>query len=343
MYNPKKFISDNIKFILSESKNEVKSITFSGYIKKHFHTGNRPFGFVEITYSDQFDTIHTKKLFLKHHKDSFKAFNLINKVYTNIEDQAIRSKIPKPILCDFENNAMFFQNINGVPLNQHIFRNLIFNRSKKVDNYANVISGIGSWLSEFHETTKTNKIISLSVIQENLLKSIRNTQYFNNLERDKITSLLSECVKNIKNNKALNIVRTHNDFNLRNVIFSKNDFYVIDWDAMIHKDFERSCLWIDVTKFSISLKSLSRFKPYISRNINEKFLESFLEGYFGDIYRDNKTEYESLLWLFTLSFYLGLIGDRSLPEIFHNKIGQYYVARIKNNLLEGSSQITSIA
>ncbi len=343
-YNPESFIQLEIRKVLPDTAIEVINIDFSGYLQKWFHTGNRPVGFIEITYKDQYEGIKKEKLFIKIHNEAEKAFNSINKLYKEINNEQVINKIPKPIICDYDNNAMFFQYVEGIPLNQYIARRLLYKRSAHTTEIACTLKEVGGWLSCFHEATKIRRTTTLSSLTAQITDCLRGKNDLNNNERNILENTLNMHANVLDQNELLAHVQTHKDFNLRNVFIIDNKrFHVIDWDAMVHSEFRNAfSIWVDVTKFTISIKSLTRFRPVLSRKIVNNFLTSFLKGYFGDRYQKNNKEFNYLLWTFTLLFFIGLIADRSLPDMYTNILGNRFISDLKENLLSGPSAITSV-
>jgi len=204
-----------------------------------------------------------------------------------------------------------------------------------------LLSEIGIWLSKFHKLTKVKpELIDLIYISQTK-SAVKQSYEFDEIEKEIIIKRLDTHKKYLENNKTLSLARTHNDFNLRNVLISaNNNYYVIDWDAMIHPAFhDLSPIWIDITKFCISLKSLTRFWPYITNKNVSDFIESFLSGYFKEKSLQNGLQYKYMLWYYTLLFYIGMIGNRSLAEIYKKKSGKKFVSRIKQSLLAGPDNI----
>jgi hypothetical protein len=84
------------------------------------------------------------------------------------------------------------------------------------------------------------------------------------------------------------------------------------------------------------LQSFSRFSPLIKGKDIQLLTDSFIDGYFyHNQEKINREEIDKFLYLFTLKYFLGIIGDRSLPEIYKGKFGHIYIKNLKKHLLEG--------
>lgn len=329
IYDPVSFIKENIYEILPQNSN-VQNISFSGFVKKAFHSNKRPKGVITVTYNDK---ISEKKLqlFIKQHSNALKVFNQMSYIYSSFSSLNSKAHIPKPLLCDDKNNVNYMEFIPGSPLTYVALINLLTFRR---DQLTKMFYKIGQWLKIYHTTSKLEKTTTLDKIKEDVHTKLQTTPFFTETEKEKLTNRLK---KTDLEDSYLILVKPHNDFALRNIITTKsNDFSVIDWDAMYHEKFTTETpVWNDITSFITSIQSLQRFSPLIASRQLNVLVDSFLQGYFENIKNaPTKKEINNILFIFTLCYFIGLIGDRPLPEIYKEKFGYRYISKLKKNLLQ---------
>ncbi len=329
VYDPEVFLKKNLNGVIP-AKTVFNKIEFSGFVKRAFHSNDRPNGIITISYSE--NRVEKKiQLFLKQHSDAGKVYQHMRSVYQGLKLYNQEKHMPKPILCDEKNGANYMEFKSGKALSYTTLTELLFNRKK---NLSQLFYRIGNWLACYHEVTRLEKSILVNDLKDKVFDELERTSLFTNDEK----KVLEKKIKNLNfSDTYLMMVKPHNDFALRNIIYSsRNDFMVIDWDALFHKKFtSEASVWNDITSFIITVNSLKRFAPAIRvKNINA-LTDSFIEGYFGKFNRLKKDDINNYLYLFTLSFYLGIIGDRSLPEIYNSKFGNRFIKKLHQNLLKG--------
>ncbi len=329
-YDPVNFIEKNINLILPENS-ILKEITFSGYIKRRFHTNNRPNGIVTIVYQKN-NKENEIKLFLKQHENAKKVFDHMQSIYQKLDDSQANKHIPKPIICDNKQNANYMECFKGYTLKYTLFHDIALGRKKKITLLFN---DIGHWLSIYHKKSKVQSKFKVKKIKKNVQKTLEKSIYFNENEKEKISTLLNEI--NFKK-KTLSFITPHNDFALRNIICIKSGgFVVIDWDAAFHEKFPTEApIWHDITSFFINVLSFSRFYPVIRSSTIKELINSFIEGYFRDNTKFDKEDINHFLYLYSLSYYLGIIGDRPLPEIYKTKLGSKFIKSLHKKFITGS-------
>lgn len=330
-YNPVKFIRENLSLILPAGSN-VGNIEFSGFIKKAFHSADRPSGYITIAY-DIHDRQHQLKLFVKQHQEAPKVFDQMSLIYAGLSAHHLQSHMPRPVICDKAEGVSYMEYIDGTALTYKVIRELLLSRSRRLTP---LFKDIGYWLRCYHGTTRLEKSMTLDQVKESVLKGLETTSMFALNEKQ----ILIERIKNMHpENTFLVMVKPHNDFAMRNVIYTKeSNFKVIDWDAMFHKKFRsESPIWSDITTFLISVSSLRRFSPLISKKVLKTLTDSFLYGYFGEIESPpHIDEINNMLYLYTIKYYLGLIGDRPLRDIYKEKLGTRFIRKLRADLLNGN-------
>lgn len=329
-YDPIEFLKENIEEILPP-ESSIQKISFSGFKKKVFHSNKRPKGVVTIIYKDELAEKELQ-LFVKQHSHALKVFNQMSYIYSSLS-LGKRSHMPKPFICDDRNNVNFMECVYGIPLTYVVLRQLLLYRGRRLKT---TFKKIGKWLNNYHNTSDLGKTANNEVILEKVYANLDKTSYFTDTEKTQIVSQLKN--KKIKN-KFLALVTPHNDFALRNVIFkATNDFKIIDWDAIYHEKFTTETpIWTDITSFVISLQSLQRFSPLVSKRQIDVLIRSFLKGYFKNLENaPKKKDIKNTLYIFVLSFYMGLIGDRPLPVIYKEKLGSRYIEYLRHNIVKGN-------
>jgi hypothetical protein len=331
-YNPELFLKENIHKIIPRAA-KLERINFSGYKKKAFHSQDRPSGLVVVDYFNIKNNKKRLKIFVKHHPNACKIHDRMSAIYEKLEMAIEKSHMPKPYICDQKQNANFMEYFKGTDLKYNTFINLLLNREHRLKE---VFQNIGRWLNSFHQSTRLNKTVEVSNEKQLILNELKSSTFFNEEEKNVIREFL---ISNINpESDYLFLIKPHNDFSLRNIIHTElNDFIVIDWDAMFHMKFPSEApIWNDITTFVLNLQSFSRFSPLIKGKDIQLLTDSFIDGYFyHNQEKINREEIDKFLYLFTLKYFLGIIGDRSLPEIYKGKLGHIYIKNLKKHLLEG--------
>jgi hypothetical protein len=332
-YDPVNFLKKHLNLILPQDSH-LESIYFPGYVKKAFHSVDRPSGLVIVDYSSPKQAKEKLYLYIKHHRNACGIYNNMSQIYMELEKLGQADHMPRPYLCDKDHDAIYMEYTKGIDIKYITFLYLALNRRIKLRK---IFFEIGNWLNSFHQAVPTGEVVEFSEIESNIYKALDGTAFFNETEKQQIRHKIEEKSKTVPT--AFSLVRPHNDFALRNIIYLKpDDFVVIDWDAMYHKKFPSEApIWNDITTLVLNVISLGRFSPIITNSDVQKLADSFMNGYFE---RDSgSTDRKSLmdqLYIFTLCYYLGIIGDRPLPEIYKGKLGFIYLDRLKKNLLRGT-------
>jgi hypothetical protein len=330
-YDPVPFTRDNVNtFIVGEF--EIVSINFPGFLKKQFQSNHRPVGVVEINYTDASDNKRTQKIFIKIHPGASKAFEAMKYVYQKMIYSKSHTRIPQPLL--FDNEVLFTEYIDGVSLKYYVMHQLLFRQNIKP--VSELFYRIGEWLNIFHKNLKFEEQISFKEILLDSKVALKNTSYFSISEKHSIVSLIDN-MEIETGNLCLDLIRPHNDFSLRNILVDKfMEFHVVDWDAMIHERFpNKATIWNDVSCFVQNTHSFIKFVPFIRKKDIILLTKSFIEGYFNSEPGIKENEIQKFLWIFALRSYLGLIGDRNLPEIYKKRFGGRYLSRLKISLIAG--------
>ena len=331
-YTPVEYLKKNLDLILPQNS-KIENINFPGYVKKAFHSNDRPSGLVIVDYINHKQAKKKFYVYVKHHRNAWGIFTNMSQIYLKLEEMGQAGHMPRPYLCDQDHEAIFMEYTGGTDLKYTTFLYLALNRRIKLRK---IFYEIGKWLKSFHQAVPTGNVVESSVIKNNINKALDGTAYFSQIEKQQIRFNLEKKMISIPS--AFSLIRPHNDFALRNIIHMKpDDFVVIDWDAMYHSKFPSEApIWNDITTLVLSLLSFGRFSPVIGRMEVQNLADSFIKGYFDE--ESDLIGSKSLndqLYIFTLCYYLGIIGDRPLPVIYKEKFGFIYLNRMKNNLLNG--------
>jgi|SRR5690554_1323416 len=329
-YDPVKFIKNNSRLILP-AHSKIRNIEFSGFIKKAFHSNKRPKGVITVTYQTS-NSENDLRLFVKQHAKAKQVFNHIAQIYAHFKAAGIDPRIPKPIICDEKHDVNYMEYIEGSSLTYILLKELMIGNKIHLES---LFYKIGSWLKGYHNSFKLEKTFAINTLREKVTEELNNTDHFKTHEKVTIKANL----KDLKlEDDFLVLVKTHNDFTLRNIIYTKTkSFYVIDWDAIYNENFTiESPIWIDILSFLISFNSLQRFSPFITANDLSQYNKSFITGYFN--HSDLKLlmkDINSHLYFFSLCFYLGVIGEKPLPWLYRDKLGYRYISILRRNLIKG--------
>ena len=336
LYNPQNIIFDNISHILCENSQNELSIECSGFLRKRFQSGKRPVGIVEIYYNDSFGKSRKKNILLKFHYNAKEAFDLMQDVYKKLEVTGISKNMPRPLFCDMDNNVYFQEYIDGIDLKYYVAKNVILNSLIINRKLTELFNKIGRWLYYYHRTLSSDDTLQIDKFIQEICDKLSKCNYFNDNEKILLYNILKDKSEFLYATN-MRLVNTHNDFTLRNIMISSNQkFYIIDWDAMVHEGFPINApIWNDITTFYLNVYSLMRFTPFIRKKNIRALTDAFIEGYFhnGDI--NDKKSIKHILWLFTLSLYLGMIGDRPLQEVYRGKLGARYIKSLRRSILSG--------
>ena len=331
-YSPVDFLKPHLNLILPPNS-KIEAINFQGYVNRAFHSVDRPNGLVVVDFTTQKKTREKFYLFVKHHRNACGIFTNMSQIYEKLEESGQASHMPRPYLCDKDHDTIYMEYLKGTDLKYTTFLYLALSRRIKLSK---LFYNIGKWLHSFHKAVSTGSSAHLSEITSSIDKKLDGTVFFNDTEKRQIRRKLAGKYNSVPD--VFSLVRPHNDFALRNIMLVGQDkFVVIDWDAMLHSKFQtKAPIWNDITTFAISILSLSRFSPLISRKDVQKLTDSFFDGYFeGESGKTDRAGYKESLYIFTLCYYLGIIGDRSMPEIYKGRVQIIYLEYLKNNLLQG--------
>jgi hypothetical protein len=331
-YNPINFLKEHLKHLLP-NLSSIEDITFPGYEKRAFHSGDRPSGLIEIDYTTQEQERKKFHVFIKHHRNACEIFSSMSTIYEKMKEAGQGSHMPRPYLCDMDNEANYMEYVKGTDLKYTTFLSLALSRRIKLKK---MFYGIGKWLHTFHQAVPTGNSVKYSKIQSSIEKNLDRSTFFNETEKQQIRHKLADKITTIPD--TFSLVTPHNDFALRNIIHVKpENFVIIDWDAMFHTKFASEApIWNDITTLIINVLSLSRFSPIVTKKDVQQLADSFLNGYFElETGESDRSGIMDSLYIFTLSFYLGIIGDRPFPEIYKGRIQSIYLERLKKNLVKG--------
>lgn len=331
-YNPAEFIRNNVDKILP-ARSRIKDIVFNGYEFKAFHSQDRPIGLVVVDYISAEESEERLEIFVKHSGNASFVHNSMSRLYNKLKKEDGQPHIPKPILYDEPHHANFMEFFEGTELKYRTLLHLALSRRRKM---AELFQGIGKWLHGFHQLSKMEKTISISGLKDEITAKLEKTAYFTGPEKETIRSILVNQIN--PSIDELYLVKPHNDFTLRNILHVKpDDFVVVDWDAMFHKKFPSEApIWNDITYFVLNILSLARFPIFITGKDVDTLANAFIKGYFRNDANDfHEDDIPPILYLFTLRYYLGLIGDRSLPQIYSAKLGKLFLRSLKKKILAG--------
>lgn len=329
-YDPVNFIKKNSRLVVPE-QSRIKNISFSGFIRKAFHSDKRPKGVLTVTYEDR-NGPNEIRIFVKQHAKAKQVHNHISQVYHHFKSIDSSPQIPKPLLCDEEHEVNYMEYVDGTPLTYFVLKELMIGDKNQLKN---IFFKIGEWLKQYHNTFKLEKTFIINSLKGKVNEELEVTGFLKNDDKDRIKTHLNRL--NLDDD-FLVLVKTHNDFTLRNIIITKkNNFYVIDWDAINNEKYNsESPVWIDILSFLISINSYQRFSPIITASDLAHLNDSFLTGYFNE--SDIKTLMNGIkdhLYFFSLCYYLGVIGEKPLPVLYQEKLGYRYISKLQKNLING--------
>jgi hypothetical protein len=331
-YNPVNYLKKHLSPILPDLSH-IDNISFPGYEKRAFHSIDRPSGLIEIDYTTKEQERKKFFVFLKHHRNACEIHNSMSHIYQKLEESGEERHMPRPYLCDETYDANYMEYVKGTDLKYTTFLYLSLSRRIKLKK---IFHDIGKWLHAFHQAVPTGNSVKFSEIQSSIEKNLERSSFFNETEKQQIRHKISDKINTVPD--TFSLVTPHNDFALRNIIHVKPEhFVVIDWDAMYHTKFPSEApIWNDITTLIINVLSLSRFSPVVTRKEVQQLADSFLNGYF-EMIKDNsdRSGIMDSLYIFTLCYYLGIIGDRPFPEIYTGKLQSIFLERLKKNLLLG--------
>jgi thiamine kinase-like enzyme len=187
--------------------------------------------------------------------------------------------VVKPIALIAEDNIIVTEEFGGAKLNQLVLDNIRWIPSKrKKEQIKEIFYYCGNWLKYFHEFTKKdgNEILNYDHFIKSIEKILLYSDKYGLIKNmhDKIHQFI-ENKFNIINEKKLELVGCHNDFNTWNILATDKEIRVMDFDR-----FSYSNKYEDHTLFIATLEGMKSIIGMSHRNIT-LMQNAFIKGY-GD-------------------------------------------------------------
>lgn len=330
-------IFNNIDRFLLSSKEEFTGLSVSG-----FHRQNRYSSRLACKCTLTFRTLdgQQKKRIVWAKKVNLpeKSYQTLLTVWSALDQKNLSECVTRPYWYDNYLGIIYIENIDGSSLLEKTLVHGVLGGSRPKESLSRLYLDLGTWLSDFHISLTSPKYSSLYQVKAQIKTALDSTSWLTPWEKTKFKRRLLNT-GNARKNIRLALVRPHNDFSLRNILVSGNQFGIIDWDAMVHPHLpDLAPAWYEISFFLINLQSLLRFHPIISKPFIAALKNEFLRGYFSAIPIDLGTQ-EMMLYLFTLRHFLGLDSDRTLPRIYRSRFGKRYIRLLKRALLSGQAAL----
>jgi hypothetical protein len=340
-------VESNLNKIDQVREKKVLSISVDK-VKAQNSFSSRLGGAILIRYSDNKE-IRTKTIWTKAVELPRESHQALERAFAGAASRGIAGPIPKPYFYDEDSKRIFMDmrtgiNLLGLTLRYSFKANIFPN-----ENLRKLFYQIGHWLQKYHATAKTEETINLRVVVNGVIRELSSSSEFGHREKEVLSNTLKEISNRKISEQEIPLVSPHNDFTLRNLFVQKNGgFYIIDWDAMVHPKFSRKTLcWWDLTTLIINLQSMLRFSPVIGRDRIGNLCDAILDGYFhgNDMTKSAspKEFLQSVYYVYTLRYWLGIESDRPLSKIYSKRMGRRYAEKLRQLLLNGKADITGRA
>jgi len=311
--------------------------TYHGLFISDIHRQNsyssRLCGKCTLEYSTSEGDVNKRIFWVKRVNQPQIFFNELSTVWTKLEKAGLNQPITRPYWYDNRLGVVYIGNTEGISLLKKTLAQVLLGPLGSEGGLVQIYRKLGVWLSRFHTSLKSNQTIGLDEIIDRLQTALTRSSWLALKEKNQL-KLKLDFVQDTER-MSLELVRTHNDFSLRNILVSGSRFGIIDWDAMVHPHMpDLAPAWYEISFFLINLQSLLRFHPLASKKVIASLKTEFLKGYFlGKPNKEN--ELESLLYVFTLRHFLGMDSDRALPQIYRTNLGSRFVKMLRKALLSG--------
>jgi 5-methylthioribose kinase len=145
----------------------------------------------------------------------------------NLWGSLVKKHLPKIEFYDKENNVLVFEKI---PDTYSLLDNDIF--KGKVNK--NLPKKLGTFLANLHNSTTYNKDIQIKFRDNEMLKNFKIPVMYENLTKDTLLKRkINVLEKQLLNNK---ICLVQGDFKPNNIFYTKNHFYLIDYEQTHYGD-----------------------------------------------------------------------------------------------------------
>ncbi len=331
-------IHKNRDIILDNESSYIKSITLSKIDRQNFYS-SRMGGKCIINYLDNSKNLKSKTIWIKSVEEPKRFFNVLSSIYKQSGNSGIHHNITTPYWYDSELGIVAMEYFKGTSVLWHTILNTLFLKKRVPHELSNLYKNIGKWLQQYHKAMVSKNHVTLHDLLNRLNCSIEIQDLFSIQEKDRLSGYL-DIIRNSLPDINFALVKTHNDFTIRNIFISNSNFGIIDWDSAIHPEFpEHSSVWNEISIFLINIQSLFRFYPIIPKKYINKIIDSFKEGYFKG---NTLTEYKyfpELFYVFSMRFFLGIECNKPLHQLYYKNLQPRYIKLLRKSLLNGSSEV----
>jgi len=251
IYQHEKLIFSEICRIRLTFKKGIKNVVCKKYIESELGNSAR--------------SVQKEYDILKYLHDEFVSLKGVNVV--------------KPIALITEDNIIVTEEFGGVKLNKLVLDNIRWIPSKqKKGQIKKIFYYCGKWLKHFHKLTKKdgNEILTYDHFIKGIEKILSYPDEYGLTKdmHDKIHHFIEDKFS-IINEKELELVGCHNDFNTWNILATDEEIRVMDFDR-----FSYSNKYEDYTLFIATLEGMKSIIGMRHRNIT-LMQNAFIKGY-GD-------------------------------------------------------------
>ncbi len=334
-------IQDNIDQFLQTEQESLKKITVDD-IRRQNKYSSRFGGQCTIEYENSSNGLQKRSYWIKKVENPERFYSELTDIYNTLQRNGLHSHMTRPYLYDPDSGAVCISHFDGVSLLKETFRHSFSFGKALPQELIHVFNQIGRWLQMYHEATISENIVTMPDILLTLLEVLEKDSSLSSRKKAIIMKHLSTIRQRSVGTMTFPTVRTHNDFTLRNILVSNDNFGVIDWDAMIHPKFpDLAPVWNEISCFLLNLQSLLRFYPIISKYKIRVLKDSFLQGYFEGNSLAEASCFPEIFYIFSLRFFLGIDSDRPLAQIYRKNFGKRYIQLLEKELLLGNADLTN--
>ncbi len=190
---------------------------------------------------------------------------------------------------------------------------LPWNRLPSIDLKKKVIVGVQNQLSKLYKKTVINIPIKGYVPQlcNNILSMLAT--YFSvlsDVEKDIISNFVDELellLSNCSSNENVDLVTTHGDFQPGNILCSKDDFWIIDWEFS-----DQRSIFYDALVFDLECRFPHGLSVRLDKKVNELGTMNAYLGWTGRVLDNNIMHYFPIFFLEDLFLKMNEISVESI-------------------------------
>jgi hypothetical protein len=338
-------VLENLYRIGPNATREAVRVTVTGLKRPNWHSTQAACA-VTVRFTDRLAQPRTIDLWVKQvgkGRRVDEAFDAMDVVYQLLQNANLQRPMPRPLFFDRATNLIFLERVEGGSLLTHALKTCMSPGKSSHLECCRTLHSIGRWLSEFHNVTangRTTRIVSmLPEIESSLSKDV----HFDAKEKIQLGDQLKRVSQSSVSYLEFPVVTSHNRLGLRNILSRCREFHIVDWDAMVATRVPRPAIcWWDLTTLLMSIESLLRFHPVLSKRRVGELCNALWKGYVGGIMAPSVSLEDfrtTIMFPILMRYYGGFGGERSLHRLYRRRMGWRYARDLRGKLLLGRGSL----